>query len=492
MDANKIREIKRVISENTGLNTQRFDNKAVAMEIDQRVRALNLFGIDDYCAYINNGTVAANKEFQELAIFLTTEESYFCRDKGHFNLLEISILPELIKRRKKERKLSIWSAGCSTGQEPYSIAIVLDKLISNIDDWDISILGTDINNESIMRAKQGCYNKWSLRTVELNIIDRYFQKRGNKWKLVEPIRKMVRFNPGNLIADSFPTIELHNIDLIICRNVFIYFTHEAVRAVANKFAATLSDNGYLLVGHGELSFKRVNCLRSKIYPQATIYQRKESATFKVSHKDTKKNFVAPKVCQSPSLPTSNIHSNISKVDKPEIKHEVKTNRKVKHAALMSEAERLFENGSYSKVINTLESYLNNVPCDIEICYILAKSYANLAQHDEAVKCLQMALIYDPFSAKIYHMLAQIARDRGDMKEEKEMLNKTLYLDPSFLPAYLELGVIYEFEENISKAFKMRSVALDLLRKLPEDSRVEPYVELKVGELIQYIEKMEKN
>ncbi len=492
MDNYKVEQIKRLVSETTGLNTQRFDDKTFSREIDQRVRFLNLSGIDNYREYINNDTLAANKELYTLAILFTTEESYFCRDKGHFALLEMTILPELIKQKEKTRKLSIWSAGCSTGQEPYSIAIVLNKLITNLEDWDIQILGTDINKESIMNAKQGWYTEWSLRAMEPDIIDNYFQQHGNKWKLVEHICKMVKFSSGNLVKDSFPNLELHDIDLIICRNVFIYFSASAVICVVNKLAEALSDNGYLLVGHGELSFRSIDCLKTKTYKEATLYQRRKSSKFKISDKSAKKNAEAAKACQFTATPVFEANSHASKVDKPEIKHKVKTDRKVKRASLINEAERLFKNGSYAKVISKLECSLNETPCDIEICYILANSYANLGQHDKAVKCLQTALAKEPFSAKIYYMLSQIARDKGDIEDEKCMLNKALYLDPSFVPAYLELGMIYKFEEKISKAFKMESVALDLLRKLPEDSRIEPYGELTAGELIENIEKKENS
>ena len=155
---------------------------------------------------------------------LTVGETYFMRDSAQFAALRQDILPELIRRRQKERRLRIWSAGCASGEEPYSLAMVLSELIPDWERWSVLILGTDINKQSLARARQGLYKKWSFRQCDPGVSGRYFTPQEQRFQIKPDIARRVSFAYLNLAEDTYPSLITNTcaMDLILCRNVAIY------------------------------------------------------------------------------------------------------------------------------------------------------------------------------------------------------------------------------------------------------------------------------
>ena len=190
MQQNLIQKFIELIGVNTGLHIRAQDMEGLRSKIYMRMRALKLSDPQRYYELLEAGTdwqtnsnvLQSESEWKDLTLLLTTGESYFFRDRGQMKLLETQILPELIDKQKNSRSLRIWSAGCSTGEEPYSLAIMLQKLIPNWCDWKIFILGTDINQSNLEKAKRGIYSDWSFRLVDPEVRDLYFQPHRNGWK----------------------------------------------------------------------------------------------------------------------------------------------------------------------------------------------------------------------------------------------------------------------------------------------------------------------
>jgi chemotaxis protein methyltransferase CheR len=204
---------------------------------------------------------------------IINNETYFFRDHGQFDLLRLRLLPELIERRRATKTLRLWSAGCSSGEETYSLAMLLDMLLPERDGWNILILGSDIDEKALAKARRAHYGQWSFRMAPTALKHRYFRRTGDEWTLDERIRSMVTFRTSNLIGEAFPGAELRDMDLILCRNVFIYFGAAAVAAVAEKLAAALSEGGYLMTAHTELIGHRVPNLQSRLFAEGVVYQR---------------------------------------------------------------------------------------------------------------------------------------------------------------------------------------------------------------------------
>lgn len=183
---------------------------------------------------------------------ITTNETLFFRDSNPFELLKHKILPELIdKRAAKTIKspIRIWSAACSTGQEVFSIAIVLKELLVNTNKYDIKLLGTDLSDAAIKQASYGTYNKFEIeRGLPKDRLQRYFVSSGVNWKIKDEIRSMAAFRKFNLMH---PMTSLGKFDIIFCRNVAIYFTLEDRKKLFNRLADTLEPDGYLIIGSTE-------------------------------------------------------------------------------------------------------------------------------------------------------------------------------------------------------------------------------------------------
>lgn len=185
---------------------------------------------------------------------ISTNETLFFRDKGPFELLQHKLLPELIDARSSstpalKTTIKIWSAASSTGQELYSIAIILKELLKDVSRYNLKLLGTDISDNAISQASYGKYNKFEMeRGLDQRYLQRYFTLFGDSWKIKDEIRAMVNFRKLNLMQ---PFSSLGKFDIIFCRNVAIYFTLEDRKKLFNKIADSLADDGFLVIGSTE-------------------------------------------------------------------------------------------------------------------------------------------------------------------------------------------------------------------------------------------------
>lgn len=269
----------RLIAKHTGLEIRERDKPALSEKIALRMKALKFNIPEIYYQLLNSSTPESRQEWERLAILLTNIESYFFRDKDQFALLRDRILPELIQRKQDRKTIRICSAGCSSGEEPYSLAIMLKELLPELEEWNLTILGIDINQEALEKAKKGIYRPWSFRRVDREIVQRYFQLKNDEYYLDASIKQMVAFKTLNLVNEGFPirNSELSEFDLILCRNVFIYFDSPAIEQVLNKFYNALQPFGYLITGHAELYGQNLSQFQTKIFPESVVYQRLEKS-----------------------------------------------------------------------------------------------------------------------------------------------------------------------------------------------------------------------
>ncbi len=182
----------------------------------------------------------------ELVEYLTVGETYFMRDPAQIAALRETILPDVVARRQAERQVSVWSAGCSTGEEVYTLAILLAS-IELAADWDITLVGTDVNRASLRIAREASFPEWSFRATPAEIRERYFEPTETRWRLKEPVRRMARFAWMNLAADPLfpPSTDL---DLVVCRNVTIYFDADAAQRLYGALIKSLAVGGWLMLG----------------------------------------------------------------------------------------------------------------------------------------------------------------------------------------------------------------------------------------------------
>lgn len=241
--------LRRVSNQQTGIvvTDDKFD--MFYSRLARRVRALGLSSFADYCDFLE--TPDNNGEITELVNAVTTNLTSFFRENHHFEFLAKTALPEAVRRNQGRRKLRIWSAGCSTGEEPYSIAIVLAEQEAILRGWDTQILASDIDSNVLAQARSGVYPMARVEGLPSSRLKTAFQKgRGaqqGKARVREQLRRSVRFEQINLMEPS----GLEQQDIIFCRNVIIYFDKPTKAALMGRFADVLVDGGYLIVGHSE-------------------------------------------------------------------------------------------------------------------------------------------------------------------------------------------------------------------------------------------------
>ena len=223
----------------TKIDLNAYKERQMKRRIDSLIAKHNYKGYDTYVEQLKK-----DKElFEEFVNFLTINVSEFYRNPEQWKILETIVFPELVK--KYGNNIKIWSAACSTGDEPYSLAMLLSKFIPTN---RIKIIATDIDNQVLDKARLGLYNQKSLASLPKEFVDKYFTKVGaSNYQISDEIKRCVEFKKHNLLTDQYPT----GCNMIVCRNVLIYFTEEAKDEIYRKFYNALANDGILFVGSTE-------------------------------------------------------------------------------------------------------------------------------------------------------------------------------------------------------------------------------------------------
>lgn len=264
------RRIKAFVIEHTGIALTDAKKDMVYGRLSKRVRQQFDGSFDAFCSAIESD----NHEEQDFLInAITTNLTAFFRENHHFDHLRDNVIPEILQKNESSRRIRIWSAGCSTGEEPYSIAMTLRAAIKDIDAWDIKILATDLDANVVEHAKAGIYGTDRVSALPKAVINKWFTKgRGAKsglLRLKPELREMITFKRLNLLH-SWPM--KGSFDVIFCRNVVIYFDKATQKQLFDRYADILSPDGHLFIGHSETLYKvsdRFSPIGNTIYRRMT-------------------------------------------------------------------------------------------------------------------------------------------------------------------------------------------------------------------------------
>jgi chemotaxis protein methyltransferase CheR len=351
-------------------------------------------------------------------------ETSFFRNQAQFAALAETVLPDLIDARRESgrRRLRIWSAGCATGEEPYSIAILLTALIPDWREWDIRIFATDINPFALRRADDALYSDWSFRGADPTLVERYFTRVSKLRKLTHPCKQLVSFRRQNLAVAAIPAPDfgLVDLDIIVCRNVTIYFDRELTERLAAGFFEALRPGGWLIVGHTEPDTSIYRDFETVDFPD-TIFYRRSVADREQRPPDTPEP--APVVRAAPApVPTP---------APPDA-----------HSPSLAEALAAYEAGELAGAYELLFVVANRDAENAVAAHLLAQISADEKRYDESLFWSFTALQRDTFHVPTLLLMGLVFLEKGEAERAKEQFTHALFNDPKCPEAHLYLSMAH--------------------------------------------------
>lgn len=244
--------LRTLIYAQSGINLNDDKKTMLELRIKRRLKSLELTSFSDYCEYLF-GHQGQKEEIVHFLDVVTTNKTDFFREPDHFDYLVQKALPDLIARNGREHSILVWSAGCSTGEEPYTLAMVMNEFAQTHPGFRFRVLATDISTEVLDKAKMGVYSEEVVRPVSVDLRRKYFMRsrdrNSNLLRVVPELRQMVEFRRLNLKDGDYGITE--KVDVIFCRNVIIYFDRDTQEQILQKLTRHLLPGGYAFVGHSE-------------------------------------------------------------------------------------------------------------------------------------------------------------------------------------------------------------------------------------------------
>lgn len=264
-------ELRKVIYARSGIHFPDTKKYVLESRLTQRLVELELDDFDQYHSFLTTGPYQSD-EFQEMFNRITINETSFFRNEPQLDIFEKHVLPELLEARKATKRLRIWSAACSSGEEPYTLAMQVHRSLgARLADWNVEVLGTDISEKVLEIAAGGEYSDYAVRTTPALIKQRYFTQSNGKWILSPQIRGMVSFQHHNL-KDRLASRRFGTFDVIFCRNVTIYFDDPMKDIVLTTFYDQLAQDGTLFIGHSE-TIRGASQFTAMSIPQGFCYRK---------------------------------------------------------------------------------------------------------------------------------------------------------------------------------------------------------------------------
>jgi chemotaxis protein methyltransferase CheR len=413
---------------------------------------------------------------------LTVRETYFFRNRPHFRALRDVILPELLSRAETRRELRLWSAGCSTGEEAYSLAMTLLDACEGTgrrpEEWRLEVLATDIDPDALELARSAEYGRYSFRGVLPKEEERYFEPAGERLRVRAPYRRLVRFDTFNLKTDGLPDPggPWHDLDLIVCRNVTIYFSTDTTRRLAERFYETLREGGYLVVGHSEHSLETYRRFETHALPDAILYRRAGEGSLRDSEGrgSTSVGRALHALWRAPDRargrPSPRGPAGPAPAQPPGESDPVTLESA--RAALLA--------GDLDRAVAMSVDVLERDATDADAALLLGELAADRGHRAEADIWLRRALELRPLDLTAHYVLALLATERGELGEALEHVGRAHYVDPDFLMGHYLAARLHRESGRPEACLRSLRTALRICDRL-DDEREVPFGEgLTVG------------
>jgi chemotaxis protein methyltransferase CheR len=422
-------QLSDLVTERLGLQFSRSRWSDLRRGLEEACTDLGVKDVSAFTERLISGQ-ATKSQLDVIASRLTVGETYFYREPANLAFLSQTIIPQLVQsRRQLDKRLRIWSAACCTGEEAYTIAILLRRLIPDLAEWQVSILATDVNPVFLKKAEAGSYTEWAFRAAPDWLQRDYFKKTGpGKYQIVDNIRKLVTFSQLNLVKDAFPSLSLgtNAFDIILCRNVLMYFAEEQAKKVVQNLERALVRDGWLIVSATEASVRLFSSFTGEKGAVGCYRKTAETQRTQRDWNHLEEVWVAP-VAQTPE---------------PE-----------------------------------------PIPEDFAE---MAKGKANQGDLTSALEWSVRWIAADKLDPAAYYLNAIILQEVGELDRARLQLQRAIYLEPNFILAHFSLGNLARHSGRDSEAARHFANALRLLQSQPADETLPESDGLTAGRLREMI------
>lgn len=430
----------------------------------------------------------AKKELQLLANHLTIGETYFFRDGRTFQYLAEKVLPAIIReRRGGEQRLRLWSAGCCTGEEAYSLAILVTQLLPDLKKWQVTVLATDVNAKFLKHAVNGVYGEWSFREVATAVKQKYFTSAGKgRYQILPEVQDLVSFAHLNLVEDIYPSIatDTNAMDVVLCRNVLMYFTPLQISKVIERVRLCLVVGGTLCVSPTEASAVNFPGWVQRSHGGLSFYEKpSEEEQCEASPESATKDMWQGHSYEAKppeSLRPINPPALTSFKGRASPSHEAPVPLSFE-AALAH-----FQAGRYVSATDMLLALAEPAKKQAEIFGLLARSLGNQGRLTEALEWCDLWIASDKMNRASHYLRAMVLMESGDHVQARVSFRKALYLDPDFVLAHFAMGHLALGAHRHRDAARHFSQATRLLRELPHDQLLPESDGLTAGRLMETI------
>ena len=448
----------------------------------QQMKSVGRTRFKSYSAYLEqlNASPKGSAEWQALAEKLTVNETFFFRNTDNFRALAEIVLPERIRAKAQTKQLRILSAGCSSGDEAYSLAIMVREALPDLGAWDIKIIGIDINPAILLKAKHARYSEWSLRATSGNLRSRYFRVDGANFLLAPEIQKMVSFEERNLVNEDPLFWESLDCDVVFCRNVLMYFTPEIARGVVRRISQAMLPGAFLFLGHAE-TLRGITPEFHLCHTHDTFYYQQRNPCEAAA----KETWVAPPGEPAEDLLPADFESRGNWVDviqhaaariakladartrsldkvnlaNPESQPAVTEPSRAWDLSLVLEAVRQERFAQALELIGSLPADSHEDPDALLLRAVLLTNHGRINESEEVCRRL---LALDELNAGAHYLMALCREHEGEANRAIEHGLTAIYLDPSFAMPHLHLGILAKRSGDTVTAQRELEQALVLL------------------------------
>ena len=412
-----------LLTEAAGLVFDECRRDSLSYSLGERLTACGVSTVDEYLTLL----AGSPEELQALLNEVTIQETHFFRNPPQFRALRQHVLPQLIKRAAAtgNRRLRIWSAGCSTGEEPYSVAMLLRELLPLTDGWDVKVVATDVSTRALEAARVARYGQRALHTAPREDVERWFLRHGDDYVVRPEVRELVEFRHHNLVTEPAPFAE--PIDLLLCRNVTIYFSRDTTRRLMRQFHAALSEGGYLFLGHSETLWQINDEFRLVTLGDAFVYRRDSSPPAA----GERRSVLPDRRTGDDGLPPEG-ERRVNKGDRRTSAWEVLTKPRVlpfprrlpsavpaapspgSVADPLDEVRMALREGRYDDAAGLAAAVARSDSMRADAYYLRGLALANLGRDADALVELRKSIYVDPMAGFAHFLLAGVLSRLGDM------------------------------------------------------------------------------